>query len=271
MVAYLPYYWGTVCFCIGAVVGSFLNVVILRIPRDESIVIPGSRCPHCKNPIMFYDNIPIVSYLVLRGRCRKCKGKISIRYAVIELLTACLCLGLYLRWGLTPTFVAFFVFSAAMMAVFWIDLDHMIIPDSISLNGLPVGITASIIGILPGMDWKLSVIGMLLGGAIPYLLAVLYAKIRGIEGLGGGDVKLLAMIGTFIGPFGVAFVLFWASVVGSLVAVCGMIFKKTPSTTAIPFGPFLTASAVTYVFLGEQWIHPFLRYTAFIMSDLLAR
>ncbi len=271
MTSYLPYYWGTVCFVVGAVVGSFLNVVIWRIPREESIVSPGSRCPHCHNSIRFYDNIPIVSYLILRGRCRKCGGRISIRYPVIEFLTACLCLALYLRWGMTPTFVVFFVFSAAMMAVFWIDLDHMIIPDSISLNGLPVGIAASIIGIVPGMDWRLSFAGMLLGGAIPYLLAVLYAKIRGIEGLGGGDVKLLAMIGTFLGPFGVAFVLFWASTTGSMVALSGMLLRKTPSTTAIPFGPFLAVSAVVYLFFGEQWINHFSRIAVIFTADLLGR
>jgi leader peptidase (prepilin peptidase) / N-methyltransferase len=268
MVTYLEIYWGVVSFVLGAVVGSFLNVVILRLPVGESIVFPGSQCPECEHPIRFYDNIPILSYLMLSGRCRDCGSLISIRYPLIEFLTACLCLGLYLRWGLSPAFAVYFVLCAALIAVFWIDVDHMIIPDAISLNGLPIGIAASTLGIVPGMDWKLSLMGVVLGGAVLWAPAFIYEKIRGIEGLGGGDVKLLATIGGFIGPLGVVFVLFCSSVTGSLWGLPGIILQKSTSTTAIPFGPFLACSAVAFVFLGPERIEDLFRLSMQLMHGL---
>jgi len=252
-------FWSVASFLVGAVVGSFLNVVIARVPIEESIVSPASRCPYCRRGIKSYDNIPIVSWLLLRGRCRYCGYRISPRYPFVELVTALLFVALYLKWGLTPTAGVLCGFVCAMIAIFWIDLDHMIIPDVISLNFIPVGVAASVVGVLPGMDWKASLLGLVLGVLVSYVPAVIYEKLRGIEGLGGGDVKLLAMIGAFTGPYGVVFVLFMSSVAGTLVAVVGMILQRAGSTTPIPFGPFLTLAALVYVFGGDKIVEHFLR------------
>jgi leader peptidase (prepilin peptidase)/N-methyltransferase len=255
------YFWSVSTFLIGAAVGSFLNVVILRIPLNESLVAPGSHCPECGTGIRPYDNIPILSYLILWGRCRDCRSSISSRYPIIELITALLAMGLFWRWGLTWTFVVFFLFSAAMVAVFFIDFDHLIIPDSISLNGIPIGFAASILGAIPWMDWRLSLLGFIIGGAILYIPALMYEYIRGMEGLGAGDVKLLAMMGAFVGPMGVFFILFLSSLAGSLVGVVSMVAGRTGATSPIPFGPFLAAAGVLYVFLGGGAVDRFLVQT----------
>ena len=178
---------------------------------------------------------------------------------MVELTTACLSLGLYAQWGWTPEFAVLLAFCGAMVAVFWIDLDHMIIPHEISITGIALGIVLSALGYLPAMDWKLSMLGAILGAAVLYLPAVLYEKIRGIEGLGGGDVKLLAMIGAFTGPYGVVFVLFFSSVVGSATALAVITVRKLDSTAPIPFGPFLSAAAVFYVFAGGMILDLFFR------------
>jgi leader peptidase (prepilin peptidase)/N-methyltransferase len=176
----------------------------------------------------------------------------------VELITALIGVGLYWRWGLTPTFGVFFLFSAAMIAVFFIDLDHLIIPDAISLNGIPIGLAASIVGFIPWMDWRLSLIGFFVGGAILYVPALIYEEIRGVEGLGAGDVKLLAMMGSFIGPMGVFFVLFCSSFTGSIVGLVGILFARRGAASPIPFGPFLAAAGVVYVFLGGRFVDDFL-------------
>ncbi len=238
--------------------GSFLNVVILRVPLGESIVSPGSRCPKCRQPIRFYDNVPILSFIILGGRCRDCGARISWRYPLIEFISACLSLGLYYKFGFTPAYLIFFAFCASMLVIFWIDLDHMIIPDTISLGGLIVGVIATVFGIIPGMTWKMSVIGLIFGALVLYIPAVIYEKLRGIEGLGGGDVKLLAMIGAFCGPYGALFVLIVSSLVGSLAGILNMAFRGGSSTTPIPFGPFLAFAAVFYVFAGQIIIQQFL-------------
>jgi leader peptidase (prepilin peptidase)/N-methyltransferase len=171
---------------------------------------------------------------------------------MVELITACMSLGLYWKYDLSPSLGFFFIFIAAMEAVFWIDLDHMIIPDVISLNGTVIGLATITAGLVPGLTWKDSFSGLVLGGLILYVPAVIYERIRGVEGLGGGDIKLLAMIGAFIGPYGVIFVLFFASFIGSLVAFAGIAFRGTSSSAPVPFGPFLTAAAVLYVFVGQE-------------------
>lgn len=250
-------FWTVSAFLLGAVIGSFLNVVIVRVPMGDSIVRPPSQCPDCGNPIRFYDNIPMLGYLFLGGRCRDCAGRISFRYPFIEFLTACLSLSLYKKFGLAPAFLVFFPYCCAMIVVFWIDLDHMIIPDVISLNGIALGVIVSAFGLVPDMNIKTSLLGTLFGGVILYLPAVIYEKIRGSEGLGGGDIKLLAMIGAFSGVYGVVFVLFCASLVGSAIAAAGIAVKGSSPKTPIPFGPFLTTAAVAYVFFGQQVIGKF--------------
>jgi len=245
------------CFVLGSVVGSFLNVVIVRLPEGRSLTYPPSRCPDCQSNVRFFDNVPIISFFVLKGRCRSCGSRISLRYPVVEFIMAFLSMALYLRFGLTPGYVMFFLFCAALCAVFWIDLEHMIIPDAISLNGAVIGVVASIAGLIPSMDWKSSLEGVALGIGVLYLPALIYQKLRGTEGLGGGDIKLLAMIGAFCGPEGVLFVIFLSSLSGSITGLFGMMFRGAASTTPIPFGPFLSFSAVFYVFVGRNIVHYF--------------
>jgi leader peptidase (prepilin peptidase)/N-methyltransferase len=173
-------------------------------------------------------------------------------------------MALYLKFGFTPTFGVFLIFCAAMCAIFLIDLEHMIIPDVISLNGIAVGLVVSTAGLLPHMDWKSSVVGAITGAAVLYLPALVYQKIRGSEGLGGGDIKLLAMIGTFNGFEGVLFVIFFSSLAGSITGIFSIIFRGSESTSPIPFGPFLTTSAVLYVFAGRRIVDHF-----YMLSDYL--
>lgn len=263
MELYVNLFWAVVSFLLGAIVGSFLNVVIARVPAGRSIVYPPSHCPACGHEIRWYDNVPVLSYFMLLGRCRDCGERISIRYPLTEFTFACMSLGLYLKYDLSPAFGVFFIFTAAMVVVFWIDLDHMIIPDVISLNGIAVGLATVTAGIVPGLIWKDGFIGLALGALILYVPAVVYEKIRGAEGLGGGDIKLLAMIGAFVGPYGVIFVLFFASFIGSLAAFASIIWKRAASSTPIPFGPFLTAAAVLYVFAGQELVDEFLGLTYF--------
>ncbi|MDQ7784786.1 MAG: prepilin peptidase [Desulfomonilaceae bacterium] len=254
---YYEIYCSVTFFILGAVVGSFLNVVILRVPEGASIVHPPSRCPDCGSAVRFYDNVPILSFLVLGGRCRDCGSRISFRYPLIEFTTALLSLALYKKFGISPAFMVFFPYCCAMIVVFWIDLDHMIIPDVITINGIAVGVIVSLVGFIPYMNIKTSLLGTLFGGAILYLPAIVYEKLRGAEGLGGGDIKLLATIGAFSGVHGVIFVLFFASLVGSAVALVTMAVKGSSAKTPIPFGPFLTTTGIVYVFVGQRVIDNF--------------
>ncbi len=245
------------CLALGAVIGSFLNVVIVRLPEGRSLTYPPSRCPECNSNIRFFDNVPIISFFILKGRCRSCGSRISLRYPVVEFVMAFLSMALYLRFGLTPAYGMFLVFCAALSAVFWIDLENMIIPDAITLNGTAIGVISAVAGLIPPMDWKSSILGVVLGIGLLYIPALAYKKLRGAEGLGGGDIKLLAMIGSFCGPEGVLFVIFFSSLAGSMTGIFGMIFRGAASTAPIPFGPFLSSSAVFYVFAGRNIVNYF--------------
>ncbi|MFH0821320.1 MAG: prepilin peptidase [Pseudomonadota bacterium] len=256
-------FWCFFAFLFGAVLGSFVNVLIYRLPRDESIVWPGSRCPACAHPIRSRDNIPILGYLLLGGKCRDCGSSISPRYPVMELITACLSAALFLRFGLTPGWAVFLVFTGMLLAACCIDLDLMIIPDAISLNGIPIGIVAALAGFIPGLDWTHSLLGTFLGGLVLYIPAVVYEKLRGIEGLGGGDIKLLAMIGAFLGPAGVVFVMGVSSLVGSVVGLADVFLKRADSTTPVPFGPFLSGAAVLYLFVGPELVEYFFGFSPY--------
>jgi leader peptidase (prepilin peptidase) / N-methyltransferase len=254
---HMDLFWALAAFVLGAVIGSFLNVVIVRLPLGLSIVYPSSRCPVCLHEIRPYDNIPIVSFFFLRGRCRDCGTRISFRYPFIEFTSACLSFALYWKFGLTPAFIVFFACCSALLTVFWIDLDHMIIPDVISLNGIGVGAICAAAGWIPDLDWKFSLIGIFLGGGILYIPALIYEKVRGVEGLGGGDIKLLAMIGAFTGPQAVIFVLFCSSLVGTVTALLTIAIRGGGASSPIPFGPFLTTSAIAYIFAGKQVMNYF--------------
>ena len=248
-------------FIFGAVVGSFLNVCIGRIPNGESIVQPSSHCPKCKTPIRLYDNIPLISYLFLRGRCRACGERISSRYFVVELLTALLALALFDRFGFGFSFVVSLVFVAALIVIAFIDLDVRIVPDVISLPGIILGLAVSVIGyfvvskpsgIIPSPFS--SFIGILAGGGFLLATAWIYEKITGVEGMGGGDIKLLAMIGAFLGWPAIPVTLFFASLVGSIVGIAYMVATGAGRRFALPFAPFLCSGALLFIFFGENLI-----------------
>lgn len=241
-------------FALGAAVGSFLNVCIVRLPKGGSLIKPGSHCPHCQNPIRFYDNIPLFSYIVLRGKCRRCKAQISPRYFLVEGLSGLMALALFRNFGFSPELAVYFIFFSALLVVIFIDLDTWTIPDIITLPGIVVGVAASFL--LPRLDLWQSLLGLLAGGGVLFLVAVGYQLLRKKEGMGGGDIKLLAMIGAFLGLPGVIYTLFASSLVGSLAGVLLMLRNKSGRGTRIPFGPFLALAAMTYVFWGPaliQW------------------
>ena len=234
---------------VGCCLGSFFNVVIHRLPIGESLVLPASRCPKCENPIAFYDNIPILSYLVLRGSCRRCGASISPRYPVVEGLTGLFALLLYRKYGFHPQFAVEFFFVSLLIVIAFIDLDTFLIPDVLSLPGIVAGFAFSFL--TPRLSWTDSLLGILFGGGLLYAIAVAYAFLRKKEGMGGGDIKLLGMIGAFVGLQGVIFTVLAASVVGMAVALPIMWRKKGGLGTAIPFGPFLAFGAICYLFWGE--------------------
>jgi leader peptidase (prepilin peptidase)/N-methyltransferase len=239
-------------FIIGAVVGSFLNVCIYRLPEGKSIVTPPSACPQCGNRIRWYDNVPIVSFLVLRAKCRACHAPVSWRYPLVEALNGILTLLLFMKYGISPAFLALFIFCSALVVITFIDLDHQIIPDEISLPGIGVGFIFSFF--LPWNGWLNSLLGILLGGGSLFLVAWGYEKLTGKEGMGGGDIKLLAMMGAFLGWRSILFIIFAASLIGSVIGVAAMMIQKKDGKLAIPFGPFLAFGAVLYIFYGRQII-----------------
>ncbi len=241
-----------VAFIFGACIGSFLNVCIYRIPAGLSIVHPGSSCPRCKTMIPFYNNIPILSYLLLVGKCSTCKTPIAIRYPLVELLGGFFALACLLSFGPTLHGLVVFAFIATLIVVTFIDLDHRIIPDTISLPGIPIFFLAALV--VPAMTWRTSALGILAGGGSLFAVAGVYQLITGREGMGGGDIKLLAMIGAMIGWQGILFTLFAASAIGTLVGVSAMIQSGKGMRLAIPFGPFLAMGAITYLFFGNAII-----------------
>ena len=248
-------------FVFGAVVGSFLNVCIFRLPSEASIVKPRSQCPYCHHPIRNCDNIPLISFIILRGRCRDCGGKISWRYPLVELITALLALLLFLKFSLTLSFLIFFIFTAVLIVITFIDLDHQIIHDILTLPGIPIFFLAAIF--LLDRPWKIpwleALLGLLIGGGILFLIAFVYELISKREGMGGGDIKLLAMIGGFFGWKSLIFILLFSSFSGAIVGITAMIIKKQDMKYAVPFGPFLSAAAVAYLFWGDTFMRLLVR------------
>ncbi|HKJ64907.1 MAG TPA: prepilin peptidase [Desulfopila sp.] len=244
---------------LGAVVGSFLNVVILRLPKEDgSIIFPASHCPSCSTPLRWYENIPILSYLFLRGKCGHCKTKISLQYPVVELLMALLCGAVFAEFGLTLTAAGYFIFTAALLVIIFIDIHHQIIPDSISLPGIVLGFLFSFFN--PNLSWLDSLIGIVAGGGVLYAIAVLYYILRKQEGMGGGDIKLLAMIGGFLGWQSLLFVIFFSSFTGAVVGIAAMVKQKKGGATRIPFGPFLAIASMVFLFFRQEIFHLFQLY-----------
>lgn len=243
-------------FVLGSVIGSFLNVCIVRIPHNMSIVYPPSHCPKCKKPIPFYYNIPILSYLMLGGKCRYCRAPIPLQYFIVELLTPVLLLVLFIHFGLSWSFIVSAFFISALIVITFIDLELHIIPDVISLPGIPVCFVCSFI--VPWTNPVQSLIGILVGGGILYVFAAGYHLLTKKEGMGGGDIKLLAMIGAFLGWQGALLTLILAACTGSLIGILLIIAKGKDFKYAIPFGPFLAAGAWAALLFGDELIHFYL-------------
>ncbi len=242
-------------FIFGLCVGSFLNVCIHRIPDDQKSINHPSRsvCLKCGYSIKFYDNIPILSFLWLRGRCRNCGATISWRYPMVELLTGISAVSIFLKSGLSAAALIYFVFIACLIVITFIDLDHRIIPDVITLPGIPIFFLLALA--VPDVALKDSLIGLLVGGGSLWAVALLYKWLTGKDGMGGGDIKLLAMMGALIGWQGVLFTIFISSAVGSVTGLLVMLIQKGNLKLAIPFGPFLAIGGVAYLFFGHPLIN----------------
>ena len=235
-------------FVLGAVVGSFLNVCIYRIPLGLSIVFPASHCFNCKKQLRWFHNIPLLSYFFLRGQCGFCGHPISWRYPAVELLNAVLYCLVFYYTRVSLLSLVLFVFVSALLVVMFIDFDHQIIPNVITYPGIPLGFVCSFA--IPWVSWQDSLLGILVGGGSLWLVAFIYQVITKREGMGFGDVKLLAMIGAFCGWRVILPVIFISSLLGTLVGVPLMMVKKGDSKMALPFGPFLVLGTLIYLFWG---------------------
>lgn len=247
-----PYFVEAFTFIFGLCIGSFLNVCIYRLPVSKSISHPRSSCTSCNELIPFYDNIPVLSYILLRGRCRFCREPISLRYPIIELLTGLFALITFLKYGLTLEGLIYFIYICALLVITFIDIDHQIIPDVITLSGIPIFFLGSF-G-LSQINYLDSLIGILAGGGSLFLVAWTYSLITKKEGMGGGDIKLLAMIGAVIGWKGILFTIFVASAVGTVSGLLVMLKLRKGMKLKIPFGPFLAIGGIAYIFFGPQLI-----------------
>lgn len=242
-------------FIFGSVVGSFLNVCIYRMPRGESIIYPWSHCTNCHRTIAWYDNIPFISYLVLKGRCRFCMAKISSRYFIIEGLTAITFVLLLWKFNISLDYLIYAALISALIIISFIDLQYRIIPDELSLGGLILGLILS--GLYPSLHGQTSMIagfkssffGILVGGVSIYLIGLFGAVIFKKEAMGGGDIKLLAFIGAFLGWKLTLLTFFVAPILGSIVGVPLKFIKKQDT---ISYGPFLSLAAFISIFWGDK-------------------
>ncbi len=239
-------------FILGLCIGSFLNVCIYRLPESKSIVKPRSMCPNCGTLIRFYDNIPILSYVWLKGKCRHCDAPISLRYPVVELLSGLFAAGVFFKYGISLEAAVYYVFIATLLVITFIDIDHQIIPDVITLPGIPIFFGASFA--LPQITYIESILGLLIGGGSLFLVAWMYHLLTKKEGMGGGDIKLLGMMGAIIGWKGVLFTIFAASAVGTVSGMLIMLKTRKSMKLAVPFGPFLAIGGITYILFGPQLI-----------------
>jgi len=252
-------------FITGLLIGSFLNVCIYRIPQNMSIVFPPSHCLTCGRQLTITDLVPVFSYLFLRGRCRSCKARISARYPLVELLTAIVFLLLYKQYGLTIPFFAYSLMMAAMIVVFFIDLDHMIIPDKVVLCALVAGILMAIYNLFSPLqvygdsNWWNPLLGALLGSGFLFMVALVGSVVfKTNEAMGGGDIKLMIPIGLFLGWRLTAVTLFMAIFIAGAVGIILLILKMTSRKSHIPFGPFIVMASFIAVMWGYQIIEWYL-------------
>ena len=259
-------------FIFGSIIGSFLNVCIYRLPREESIVYPASHCPSCNKPIPFYNNIPILSYLLLGGRCPDCNSKIRATYPVVEILSGLIFLATVYTFGLSIQTLFYLILFSGLIAITFIDLEHLIIPNVITYPGIVIGILYGalrtdwdrIVDVMGNFSFGVqsffellrevpvldSIFGILIGGGVLLLIAYVYQALKKRQGMGIGDVKLLAMVGAFFGWEGVLFTLFLGAILGSAIGITIIITQRGDLKYAMPFGPFLSIAAVVYAFTG---------------------
>ena len=253
-----PFFLNAFVFCLGAIIGSFLNVCIYRMPRRESIIRPRSHCPQCKAAIAWYDNIPFLSYLFLKGRCRHCKSGISPRYFVVESLSAGMFLFFWQHFGLSSFFFIYSALGASLIVVSFIDIAIQEIPDEISLPGIVIGLILSLgfpqlhLSLSPGAGLWNSALGLLAGGGAIYITGLLGNAVFKKESMGGGDVKLMAMIGAFIGWKLALLTFFLAPFFGAAV---GIVIKIREGKSLIPYGPFLSLACFISIVWGQRIIN----------------
>jgi len=236
-------------FVFGAIFGSFANVVIYRLPKDQSVVLPRSHCHSCAKTIKWHDNIPILSWFFLRGKCRSCGAKFSIRYPIVEFLTAALFCLSYHYAGISWNLIEYLLFMFGLVVCTFIDLDHMILPDEFTLSGIVLGLLGALLN--PQRDFIDAFLGVLMGGGFLWGMAYVYYLLTKQEGMGGGDIKLLAWIGAILGWKAIPFVIMSSAIVGSVVGLAMARKQKAGLKTIIPFGPYLALGAVLYLFGGE--------------------
>ncbi len=252
-------------FITGLVVGSFLNVCIYRLPKNISIVNPSSSCPSCNQQLKAWHNIPVLSYLFLRGRCHFCGAHISLRYPVVELVNAIFYISVFHRFGFTMYSLFYMVFVSAIVVITFIDLDFQIIPDRITLPGIIIGLISGIF-FLPdplslneqslrftSLGLKGSILGLLTGGGLFYFIAVVSKG-----GMGGGDIKMMAMVGASLGWKSALMTTFLGSLIGAVYGVGLMIIKGKGRKTRIPFGPFLSAGTIITLLHGKELLYIYL-------------
>ena len=256
--------WLTLAVALGLIIGSFANVCIHRLPLGESIVFPRSRCPRCRTVIAAGDNVPLLSWLVLRGRCRVCRGPIPVRYPLVEAANGALYGGVAVVFGPTAQALAMMAFVTALLVLAFIDLDHQILPDVITLPGIVVGLACAL---FPGPPPPLASAFAAAGGYLSFMgLAVVWRRLRGLDALGQGDWKLAAMLGAFFGWKGVFLILLLSSLVGSITGLMLMIALRKNFKLAVPFGPFLAAGSLIHLFYGADIIQWYLKLSLNLYS-----
>lgn len=242
-----PWTFSPIGLVYGLMVGSFANVCISRLPKKQSVIFPASHCPKCNKPIYVTDNIPLISYILLKGQCRNCKQKISLTYPAIELVTGLLMAVVFYRFGFSWECLIFAIVVPALVIVTAIDIKHQVIPDAITLPGIIFGLIA---GSYMNGIW-VSFLGLLLGGGLFWLLAEGYYRLRGAMGMGGGDIKYIAATGALMGWAQVLFIIFVGALAGGIFGGIGMGIKKLDFLSNIPFGPFLALATLISIFFGD--------------------
>ena len=237
-----------IIFILGLLIGSFLNVVIYRLPLNKSIIFPASHCPNCDTKLKYYDLIPILSYISTKGKCRYCGEKISLQYPIVELLTALLFLLTFLKYGLNTEFIIFSILIGSLIVISFIDIKYQIIPNEITFSFIPIGLIISLI--FNHICFINSLLGLIIPAGLLLLIAFIYKK-----GMGIGDVKLIGMIGVFIGWKFALISIFIGALIGSIYGIYMMVTDKMTRQTRIPFGPFISLGAIVMILYGDILIN----------------